>query len=161
MICNEKQGWFIMKKLYCDTAVLMERLHRLFLEVIKLTLDQKQIMDINGVQCIILYNIGQSKLTVSEITNRGYYLGSNVTYNLKKMIENGYITQEQSQHDKRSSHVWLSDKGQDLFKHMDELFATHIENMNHNGISEIKLKEFFQTATKLESFWSFSLMRHL
>ena len=87
-----------MKELYFDTIMLIERLHHLFFDVVKAELDRQRIKDINNIQCFILYNIGSSQLTVGEVSNRGYYLGSNVTYNLKKMIDNEYVLQEQSQH---------------------------------------------------------------
>src|SRR5260221_14195497 len=93
---------------YFEIVMLLERLHRLFLDVVKAELDRNRIVDINNVQCMILYNIGKTKLTVGEISNRGYYLGSNVTYNLKKMVENGYLVQEQAPHDRRSSTIQLS-----------------------------------------------------
>lgn len=144
-----------MKDIYFDSIVLIERLHRLFLEVIKAELDRLKIQDINNVQCFILYNIGESRLTVGEITNRGYYLGSNVTYNLKKMVENGYLVQEQSLHDRRSSHIQLSDKGLKLYKEFEGLFAKHSENICHNGIKENQLSELLTLLSKLESFWSF------
>ena len=88
-----------MKKDYLDSVSLVERLHRQFLEVVKLELDRMGIRDINNVQALILYNIGPDELTVGELTQRGYYLGSNVSYNLKKIIDNEYISQARTPHD--------------------------------------------------------------
>src|ERR1700746_3290371 len=86
---------------------LVERLHRQFLEIVKLELEGSGIHDINNVQGLVLFNIGDAEMTVGELMQRGCYLGSNVTYNLKKMVENGYLLQERSVHDPRSSHVKL------------------------------------------------------
>ena len=144
-----------MKEIYFDSIVLIERLHRLFLEVIKAELDRKRIRDINNIQCFILYNIGESKLTVGEITNRGYYLGSNVTYNLKKMVESGYLVQEQAMHDRRSSHICLSEKGLELFHDFEKLFAAHSDNLPNNGLPKEQVKELSNLLGKLEAFWSF------
>jgi len=144
-----------VKEIYFDSIVLIERLHRLFLEVIKAELDKLKIHDINNIQCFILYNIGNNKLTVGEITNRGYYLGSNVTYNLKKMVENGYLKQEQSLHDRRSSHIELSEKGLELYKKFERLFQDHAANLSHNNLAEDKVHELATLLSKLESFWSF------
>ena len=80
-----------MKKTYLATIVLLERMHRQFLEVIKSELEGHDIRDTNNVQALILYNIGGDELTVGELTLRGYYLGSNVSYNVKKMTEHGYF----------------------------------------------------------------------
>ena len=57
-------------------------------------LDRTGIADINNIQALILSNIGKEELTVGELTNRGYYLGSDVSYIVKKMVENGYLEQE-------------------------------------------------------------------
>ena len=100
-----------MSSPYYDAINLIERLHRQFLDVLKVELERANILDINNVQSMILHNIGTDELTVGELTVRGYYLGSNVSYNVKKMVENGYLVQERSIHDKRSVRVKLSEKG--------------------------------------------------
>src|SRR3546814_5884749 len=87
---------------YLSSINLIERLHRQFLEVVKGELDRLGVQDINNVQALILYNIADDELTVGELTNRGYYLGSNVSYNVKKMVENDDLIQERSTHDRRS-----------------------------------------------------------
>jgi len=87
---------------YYEAVLLIERAHRHFLEVVKSDLDRLGIQDINNVQALILYNVGTDEMTVGELTVRGYYLGSNVSYNVKKMVENGYLLQERSPHDRRS-----------------------------------------------------------
>ncbi len=150
-----------MKEIYFDTVMAMERLHRLFLEVVKAELDRMKILDINNVQCFILYNIGTNDLTVGEVSNRGYYLGSNVTYNLKKMVENGYIVQTQSAHDKRSSHVRLSEKGLKLYEQFDQMLGQQTKNLKHNGISDQDLKTLKSLLQRLEAFWNFSLTHDL
>ena len=103
----------------------------------------------------MLYNIGNSKLTVGEISNRCYYLGSNVTYNLKKLVESEYLVQEPSPHDKRSSHVRLSDKGMALYNRFSEILEKHANNLPNNGISEAHMRELGALLKRLESFWSF------
>lgn len=146
-----------MKSIYFDSIMVIERLHRLFLEVTRIELDRLKIKDINNVQCFILYNIGENHLTVGEISNRGYYLGSNVTYNLKKMVETGYLIQEQSAHDRRSSHIQLSEKGLKLYQRFDQILSEHAKNMKHNGITELDLKNLKSLLARLESFWNFTI----
>ena len=150
-----------MKEAYFDAVMTIERLHRLFLDVIKAELDRMQIQDISNIQCFILYNIAENQLTVGEVTNRGYYLGSNVTYNLKKMLENGYLVQEQSIHDKRSSHVRLSTKGLKLFQNFDSILEQHTRNMKHNSLNDQDLKILKSSLQKLESFWNFTVTHEL
>src|SRR4051812_41068576 len=95
------------KQVYLEAIHLAERLHRQFLDVVQTELNQQGIEDINNVQALILFNIRDEELTVGELTNRGYYLGSNVSYNLRKLGEPGYIVQERSPHDRRSVRVRL------------------------------------------------------
>src|SRR5271163_1146568 len=100
-----------MRDAYIEVVSLVERLHRHFLEVVKLELDGLGIHDINNVQGLILFNIGDAEMTVGELMLRGCYLGSNVSYNVRKMVENGYLSQQRSLHDRRSIHVRLTEKG--------------------------------------------------
>jgi DNA-binding MarR family transcriptional regulator len=139
---------------YLDTVLLIERLHRYYLEVVKIDLDRRNIQDINNVQALILYNIGEDEMTVGELTARGYYLGSNVSYNVKKMTENGYIVQEKSPHDKRSIRVKLSDKGLILHKAMKEQFTKQIASLPSGNLSEGELNSLNDQLRKLERFWA-------
>jgi DNA-binding MarR family transcriptional regulator len=150
-----------VKEVYFDAIIAIERLHRLFLDVVKIELDRLQIQDINNIQCFILYNIGENLLTVGEVSNRGYYLGSNVTYNLKKMIENQYLIQQQSAHDKRSSTIKLSPKGLKLFKNFDNILMQHTKNMKHNALNDQDLKNLKLLLQKLEAFWNLTATHDL
>ena len=114
------------KQVYLECLLLIERLHRRFLDVIKLELDRLGIKDVNNVQTLILYNIGEAEMTVGELTSRGYYLGSNVSYNLKKLVENSYLEQERSPYDRRSVRVRLSPKGLELYGSIDALHDEHV-----------------------------------
>jgi DNA-binding MarR family transcriptional regulator len=148
-----------MKQHYFKCVNMVERLHRLFLEVVKVELSRMDIRDINNIQCLLLYNIGQEQLTVGELTNRGYYLGSNVSYNLSKMVEHGYLLQEPNLEDRRSSYIRLSEKGIKLYSKLDEWFALHTTALIHEGIDAIQLGKLENTLTCLESFWT-SLLTH-
>ncbi len=143
-----------MKDSYFKSVVMIERLHRLFLDVVRTELDRLEIRDINNVQCLVLYNIGKGQVTVGELTNRGYYLGSNVSYNLRKMVQNGYLVQEPSAHDRRSSHVKLSAKGLELHSKLDSIFKMHSDNLKSVGIEDDHVKLLDETLTRLETFWS-------
>ena len=139
---------------YFETIQLIERLHRYFLDVVKIELDRKHVQDINNVQAMILYNIGHEEMTVGELTLRGYYLGSNVSYNVKKMSENGYIEQERSVHDKRSIRVKLSDKGKELYAILNEMFARHEGKLEGTKLTPDNLNATIETMQNLERFWT-------
>ncbi len=146
---------------YFEIIMTIERMHRLFLDVVKSELDRLHIVDISNVQGVILYNIGKNKMTVGEVSNRGYYLGSNVTYNLKKMVENGYLDQQQSVHDRRSSVIRLSEKGVKLYDKLEEMLTRHINNFQRNNITPEDLNGLVRTMDNLETFWSFMIARDL
>ncbi|MGH1377279.1 MAG: MarR family winged helix-turn-helix transcriptional regulator [Alphaproteobacteria bacterium] len=139
---------------YYESIQLIERLHRHFLDVLKVELDKKNIQDINNVQCMILYNVGEEEMTVGELTIRGYYLGSNVSYNVKKMVENDYLIQERSVHDKRSIRVRLSDKGIELCAMISAMFDRHEEQISGSDINDERLSDLNQTLKMLERFWA-------
>lgn len=142
-----------MKQVYTESILLIERLHRRFLDVVKAELDRLKIDDVNNVQTLILYNINGEQLTIGELTNRGYYLGSNVSYNVKKLVENGYLVQERAPHDKRSTRVKLSDKAIDLCKKVDALYQRNIESIS--GLTnQAELASLNKTLTVLENFWT-------
>jgi DNA-binding MarR family transcriptional regulator len=142
-----------MTNAYLELISLIERLHRQFLEVVKLALDGLGVHDINNVQGMMLFNIGDAEMTVGELTLRGCYLGSNVSYNVKRMVENGYLVQERSMHDRRSIHVRLTDKGRDLRDRLSVMHRRHIEMLSQTAITEADLQGVAVTLRLLEQFW--------
>ena len=141
-----------MKQAYLSTINSLERMHRQFLEVIKNELDSTDVRDINNVQALILYNIGGDELTVGELTLRGYYLGSNVSYNVKKMTENGYLHQERSSHDRRSVRVKLTEKGLELSRALETMFERHSGEVINNVDAET-LNQANEILRTIESYW--------
>jgi len=139
---------------YYEAILLIERVHRHFLEVVKTDLDRQGIQDINNVQALILYNIGNDEMTVGELTARGYYLGSNVSYNVKKMVENSYLMQERSPHDRRSVRVKLSDKGLALHKKLGECFEKQVAALQQASLTNEEIQKSNDLLKKLERFWS-------
>ena len=146
-----------MKGVYLESLQLIERLHRQFLDVIKAELDRLDVKDCNNVQALILYNIGDDEMTVGELTTRGYYLGSNVTYNLKKLVENGFVDQERSAHDRRSVRIRLSDKGAELHKALDDLYRQHVQALVEGVIDVGALGGINDNLRTMERFWASQL----
>jgi len=142
-----------MNNLYLEVISLVERLHRQFLEVVKLELDGFGIHDINNVQAMMLFNIGDAEMTVGELTLRGCYLGSNVSYNVKKMVENGYLAHERSVHDRRSIHVRLTEKGIKLRDSLTAMHRRHAEMLSQAAIAADDLQAAGVTLRRLERFW--------
>jgi DNA-binding MarR family transcriptional regulator len=142
-----------MNNAYLEVVSLIERLHRHFLEVVKLELEGLGIHDINNVQGMMLFNIGDAEMTVGELTLRGCYLGSNVSYNVKKMVENGYLAQQRSLHDRRSIHVRLTEKGSKLRDSLSQMHRRHVEMLSQAALSTDDLQAVGATLRRLERFW--------
>ncbi|MBT4880119.1 MAG: winged helix DNA-binding protein [Alphaproteobacteria bacterium] len=143
-----------MKSIYFESIVLIEKLHRLFLEVVRAELERSKIYDINNVQSLILYNIGENQLTVGDLTSRGLYMGSNVTYNLKKLVENGYLHQEKSSHDRRSSQVRVTEKGRALCKKIAAVLDKQAKQLKKAGTTTENLQDATDYLKMLENFWA-------
>ena len=143
-----------MSEAYSDMIGLIERLHRRCLDVIKAEIDRLEIRDLNAAQAMILFNIGDKELPMGELIERGYYLGSNVSYNIKKMVENGYVHQTPSPYDKRSLHVKSADKGLEICEQLESFFTWHAEQLEAGLVSQDELETSKETLSKLEGFWS-------
>ena len=144
-----------IKTQYLKSLRMVELLHRLLLDVIKDEFERLGRGDVNSVQALLLYNIGEDEVTAGELKSRGYYLGSNVSYNLKKLVEAGYIHHKRSQTDRRSVRVRLTDKGKEICDVIDGLYARQLQSLEHvGGIDSDDLKQLNDTLFRLERFWA-------
>jgi len=142
-----------MSEAYLEVISFVEQLHRRFLEIVKLELDGHGIHDLNNVQGMMLFNIGDAEMTVGELTLRGCYLGSNVSYNVKKLVENGYLAQQRSTYDRRSIHVKLTAKGQSLCERLGRMHQRHVEMLKETALTQADLEAVIVTLRRLERFW--------
>jgi len=143
------------KPSYLEALTYVERLHRRLLDVIKDELDRIGCSEINSVQALLLFNIGEAEMTAGELRTRGHYLGSNVSYNLKKLVEAGYIDHQRSRLDRRSVRVRLTDKGRTICESIDALYNRHCRSVVEVGdISIAELESVNATLHKLERFWT-------
>jgi len=144
-----------LKGRYLVSLKLIEQLHRLLLDVIKDEFERLGRSDVNSVQALLLYNIGDAELTAGELTGRGYYLGSNVSYNLKKLVESGYINHQRSNTDRRSVRVRLTDKGQEILKVVSALYQRQLKSLQQvGGIDNNDLETLNKSLVRLERFWT-------
>jgi DNA-binding MarR family transcriptional regulator len=144
-----------LKGRYLVSLKLVERLHRLLLDVIKDEFERLGRADVNSVQALLLYNIGDAELTAGELTSRGYYLGSNVSYNLKKLVDAGYIHHQRSKTDRRSVRVSLTDKGQEVCKVVNGLYQRQLKSLQQvGGIGTDDLEMLNKALIRLERFWT-------
>lgn len=140
---------------YLDTLSLVERLHRLLLDVIKDEFERLGHLEINAVQALLLFNIGENEVTAGELKSRGYYQGSNVSYNLKKLVDMGYMHHERSEIDRRSVRVRLTDKGNLVREQVGQLFHRHAEGMEVRGLVGLSgLEDVNSLLCRVERFWA-------
>lgn len=140
---------------YLDALALVERLHRLLLDVIKDEFERLGRLDINSVQALLLFNIGENEVTAGELKSRGYYQGSNVSYNLKKLVETGYMHHQRCEIDRRSVRVRLTAKGAEVRRIVADLFRRHAEGMEKRGMLEqASLGDTTAALRRMERYWA-------
>ena len=140
---------------YLQALRLIERLHRLLLDVIKVEFERVGDNELNSVQALLLYNIGDLELTAGELRSRGYYLGSNVSYNLKKLVDMGYIHYKRSQTDKRSVRVSLTEKGKEACAVVANLYERQLSTVETVGeVRQSDFQSLNRSLMRLERFWS-------
>jgi DNA-binding MarR family transcriptional regulator len=153
----ERQAKFDhIRPLYLDALTLVERLHRRLLDVIKDEFDRRGRSDINSVQALLLYNIGDKELTAGELRTRGYYLGSNVSYNLKKLVEMGFLDHQ------RSRIIRLTDAGREVRDIVESLYQKHVRTVEQvGGISGDEFATLNKSLHRLERFWTDQILYRL
>lgn len=140
---------------YLDALSLVERLHRLLLDVIKDEFERVGVLEINAVQALLLFNIGDNEVTAGELKTRGYYQGSNVSYNLKKLVDMGYMHHQRCEIDRRSVRVRLTPRGREIRDIVAGLFSRHAEGLEGKGvISGEGIADITASLKRVERYWS-------
>src|ERR1700726_1500597 len=151
-----------VQSLYLEALTLVERLHRRLLDVIKDEFDRRGRADINSVQALLLYNIGDKELTAGELRTRGYYLGSNVSYNLKKLVEMGFLDHQRSRVDRRSVRIKVTQKGIEVREIVDGLYQKHVRTVEQVGsINPDEFSTLNKSLHRLERFWTDQILYRL
>ena len=140
---------------YLDALSLVERLHRLLLDVIKDEFERVGMLDVNAVQALLLFNIGDHEVTAGELKTRGYYQGSNVSYNLKKLVELGFMHHQRCEIDRRSVRVKLTPRGREIRDVVAALFARHAEGLESRGVlGPAGIEEITSSLRRMERYWA-------
>lgn len=140
---------------YLESLALVERLHRLLLDVIKDEFERLGMLEINAVQALLLFNIGDNEVTAGELKSRGYYQGSNVSYNLKKLVDMEFMHHQRCEIDRRSVRVRLTEKGRKVRAMVAELFQRHAEGLEKHGVlGPDGIEEINNSLKRMERYWS-------
>jgi DNA-binding MarR family transcriptional regulator len=156
---NKRQN---IKHRYMEALTLIERLHRRLLDVIKDDFERNGEKEVNPVQALLLFNISDAELTAGELKTRGHYQGSNVSYNLKKLVEAGYVHHERSSADKRSVRVSLTDKGMAIRSRVDAMYNRQLQAIEEVvGLSVDEFDRINRALTRLERYWTDQILYRL
>lgn len=140
---------------YLDSLSLVERLHRLLLDVVKDEFERVGVLEINPVQALLLFNVGDNEVTAGELKTRGYYQGSNVSYNLKKLVEMGYMHHQRCEVDRRAVRVKLTAKGRNVADTVARLFERHADGLQtRNVLSPEQIIQINHTLRRVERYWT-------
>ncbi|MDZ7823707.1 MAG: MarR family winged helix-turn-helix transcriptional regulator [Ahrensia sp.] len=151
-----------VRKLYLESLQLIERLHHRLQDVVKDEFDRQGRNDINAVQALLLFNIGDGVLTAGELRSRGYYLGSNVSYNIKKLVELGFINHQKSRADRRAVRISLTDTGQAVANAVSALYDRHIGSIETvGGIGVAEFQDMNRIMQRMDRFWNDTIMYRL
>ena len=152
---NRSERISVVRPVYLEALTMVERLHRRLLDVIKDEFDRRNRTDVNSVQALLLYNIADKELTAGELRTRGYYLGSNVSYNVKKLVEMGYLLHARSRVDRRAVRISLTPKGEEIHNIVTSLYEKHVSTVEQiGGISPDEFTRMNQSLARLERFWT-------
>lgn len=142
---------------HLDLVRVVERVHRRYLDLFRLDLGRLGIDDLSPSQVMMLFTIGNDELSVRDLIDRGYYLGSNASYNLKRLVETGYVDRNASERDRRSARIRLSQKGQELCEAVRKLDESYQRLVARNAEEARELEVAFRTLRRLEQAWTSSL----
>ncbi|WFE73717.1 MarR family winged helix-turn-helix transcriptional regulator [Roseinatronobacter sp. S2] len=139
---------------YLENLALLERLHRLMLDLIKDEFERLGVVNVNPVQALLLFNIGEHEVTAGELKSRGYYQGSNVSYNLKKLVEQGYMHHQRCPVDRRAVRVRLTSRGVAVRDRVAALFERHAQELQAEGMVDFDaLDGVARSLRRIERFW--------
>ena len=141
-------------QLYREITRLVERMHRRLLDVVRIELNRQGIDDVSPVQVLMLLNIGDEEVSVRDLIERGYYLASNASYNLKALHEGGYIDRTTATRDKRAARIRLSERGMQLCTALAELETFHAQRLMPEEDGRQAFEGAFRTLRQLEMTWS-------
>lgn len=145
----------LLKSHFVRALGQLERLHRCLLELIKLELERQiQDAEVTSAQAVFLYNIGDGKLSATELRVRGYYTGSNLSYTIAKLVEGGYLHYERAPQDKRVVRLSLTEKGQAIRTMVAAIYEGHVPVLEEKGVTAEDLERLVSALKRLEHYWA-------
>lgn len=139
---------------HLELARTVERINRRFADLLRIEMGKLGVVDIGPAQVMVLFTIGSDELSVRDLLDKGHYLGSNVSYYLKQLVDLGYIDRAASPRDRRSARISLTDRGRavcDALRAADESYHRMIVRDEDEGR---ELEIAYRVLQKLELVWT-------
>ncbi len=146
-----------MRKSIIKANELFLRLHTLFMEIIRLELERLGVYNVTSTQFMILQHLGDDRIPIGDLSLRISSFGTNISYNVRKMVENGYLVQEKATHDHRTHYVFTSPHTKDLIKKMDSSIEDHAQMLIKYGINKEHICDILNSIEKIDDFWTYTL----
>lgn len=141
-------------QMYHEIARIIERMHRRYLDVLRIELGRIGIDDVSPVQVMMLMNISTGEISVRDLIERGYYLGSNASYNLKQLVDQGYVDRAASPRDKRAARLKLSVRGAELCEQLRRMSTLHADALIRADGDMQEFEVTYKTLRRLERKWT-------
>lgn len=138
---------------YTDLGRVMESITRRFLDVLRMELARIGVTDLSPTQALMLLHIGGEELSVRDLLERGYYLGSNASYNLKHLVETGYVDRTPSQRDRRAARLRLSERGLAACEGLKRLETARADSLLRSKADGADFETTYRTLRRLERAW--------
>ncbi len=155
------KGVMVMDKNMKSTLIkandVFSRISSVFMEIIRLEIERIGVYNLTAAQYIILQHLGNDRIPVGDLSLRSSYFGTNISYNVRKMVENEYIIQEKSQHDQRTHYVSISPKSKELIAKIDQALDEHGDLLHKYGIDRKYFEEILSSIGKVDDFWTYTL----
>ena len=157
----QKGPVFIMEEKMRSTLIkandVFSRINSVFMEIVRLEIERIGVYNLTANQYMILQHLGNDRIPVGDLSLRSSYLGTNISYNVRKMVESGYLIQEKSEHDQRTHYVSLSEKSKEVIEKMDHALDEHGELLKKYGIDRNYFEEVLSQIGKIDDFWTYTL----
>ena len=139
---------------YIEAIHLCEKITQDFEELSQNILYSSGIEDLNATQAILLYKISLYKGNISpkEIGSKRYYNGTNVTYNLNKLKNKGYLEEKKSDIDKRKKNINITKKSDKIISLFDSHFNKQFDFLNKNMDFKLFLSELSNLDSSLNNY---------
>lgn len=154
---EKNHGETIMKTSIIKANDMFSRMHTIFMEIIRLELERLGVYNLTSTQYMILQHLGTDRIPVGDLSLRISYFGTNISYNVRKMVESGHLIQEKAEHDHRTHYVFISPQSKELIGKMDQALEEHGEMLIKYGIDKAHICGILSAIEKIDDFWTYTL----